>query len=191
MYYSPDCIYAMELSTRRALLNDLTPLCDTLFINSTTLSSQYQTKWMINSGASAHFTGTLADFSSVQMGFFGIVHTASTPQHIKGRGTVFIEHLVIDLQTGAKSTHVTKLWPVFYIEGTQMRLISAGQLLRSGLRLEANAKMHIFRDENNRAVITGVSGGYSIYEEPARGQGFDADRRGHRAGPLLSCCNGT
>jgi hypothetical protein len=42
----------------------------------------------------------------------------------------------------------------------KMRLISASQLLRSGLRLEANAKMHIFRDENNRAVITGVSGHY-------------------------------
>jgi hypothetical protein len=160
MYCSPDCIYVMELSTRYALLDDLTSVCEPLSINLTTLSSQYQTKWMINSGASAHFTRTTADFSSVQMGFFGIVHTAFTPQHIKGQGTVFIEHLVIDPQTGAKSTHVTKLWPVFYIEGTQMWLISASQLLQSGLRLEADVKMHVFWDEKNRALITGVSGHY-------------------------------
>jgi hypothetical protein len=86
-----------------------------------------------------------------------MVQTASGQLKIQGRGTVYIQHLVVDTDTGTKEVRKTKLWPVFYINGMHMRLISVGQLLQSGLRLEANPKHLTFRDENNHACWNNYS----------------------------------
>jgi hypothetical protein len=153
--------YAMESSTKNTLLNDIEPMCETQVISCVSVSHHYPIKWMLDSGASAHFTGSLEDFSSIQMGFFGMVQTASLPQMIQGHGTVLIEHLIVDTETRAKSSHQTKLWPVFYVEGLHMRLISTGQLLWSSLRLDADMSFSTFCDKNNCVVLTGVSGHYN------------------------------
>ncbi|KAF7773627.1 hypothetical protein Agabi119p4_5794 [Agaricus bisporus var. burnettii] len=153
-----DINYAMELSVRNALLDNITPEFKSFIMSIRSNSDSYPIKWMLDSGASAHFTGSLSDFSTVDRGFFGMVQTASGQLKIQGRGTVHIQHLVVDTNTGTKEIQRTKLWPVFYINGMHMRLISVGQLLRSGLRLEANAKHLTFRDENNHAVLSGISG---------------------------------
>jgi hypothetical protein len=122
--------YAMEPSIKNTLLSDIEPMCETQVISHASVSHQYPIKWMLDSGASAHFT-SLEDFSSIQMGFFSMVQTASLPQTIRGCGTILIKHLIVDTETRAESSHQTKLWPVFYVEGLHMQLISTGQLLWS------------------------------------------------------------
>jgi hypothetical protein len=57
---------------------------------------------MLDSGALAHFTSHLEDFSDIQMGNFGLVQTASKLEPMLGRGTVLIEHLVVDKKTAVE-----------------------------------------------------------------------------------------
>jgi hypothetical protein len=125
---------------------------------------------MIDSGASAHFTTHLEDFSEIKMGNFGEVQTASKIEPMLGRGNVLIEHLVVDKKTGVEHVRKTRLWPVFYFKGrSDLRLISPGQLLRSGLRLEADAETSNFFDEKGQIVLQGISGFFPmIHSIPSR-----------------------
>jgi hypothetical protein len=88
------------------------------------------------------------------MGHFGVVQTTSKLEPMLGRGNVLIKHLVVDKKTGKEHVRKTRLWPVFYFKGrSDLRLISSGQLLRSGLRLEADAETSNFFDERGRNVL--------------------------------------
>jgi hypothetical protein len=92
------------------------------------------------------------------MGNFGVVQTASKLEPMLGRGTVLIEHLVVDKKTAVEHIQKTRLWLVFYFKGrSDLRLISSGQLLQSGLRLEADADTSNFFDERNCIVLQGIT----------------------------------
>ena len=71
-------------------------------------------RWLLDSGASSHFTHSLNDFieyEDIKTPIF--VQTASQPIHIKGRGAVLITHNII--HRGHTIKHTTCLYPVFYI----------------------------------------------------------------------------
>ena len=99
-------------------------------------SSKMGTRWLLDSGASAHFTFDKNDF---------INYTPATPQektpvktaahtiYVEGKGTVLIKHLVGD------ELVTTRLHPVLHIPNISTRLLSMGEFLQQGLRVHGNA----------------------------------------------------
>jgi hypothetical protein len=75
----------MESRATSSLLDNIVPVFETeLLCHSGCPGCQthkeykdFPTRWMLNSGASAHFSSHLEDFSEIQMGHFGVVQIAS------------------------------------------------------------------------------------------------------------------
>ena len=100
--------------------------------------SEEQPFWLLDSGASSHFSYNIRDFIDYEKIDDNIVvKTASTPIYIKGKGAVLISHAII-LQ-GKKWLHTTRLYPVYYIPQLTTRLLSLGEFLQQGLRIYGNA----------------------------------------------------
>jgi hypothetical protein len=91
-------------------------------------------EWIMDSGASLHFTGNEQDFSAIEYGDFGMTETANGITKITAVGTVFIKHL-IELEDGSEYEKVSKLEPVFYLPKLSIRLLSMGTLLQQDLEV--------------------------------------------------------
>ena len=109
-------------------------------------------RWLLDSGASSHFTHSLNDFieyEDIKTPIF--VQTASQPIHIKGRGAVLITHNIIHRGHTIKRT--TRLYPVFYIPEITGRLLSVGEFLQQGLRVYGDTRAMILRKENSTVPL--------------------------------------
>jgi hypothetical protein len=105
-------------------------------------------RWLLDSGASSHFTYSLNDFieyEDIKTPIF--VQTASKPIHIKGKGAVLITHKI--LHKGHIKKCTTRLYPVFYIPEITGRLLSVGEFLQQGLRVYGDTRAMILRRENS------------------------------------------
>ncbi|KAJ3552813.1 hypothetical protein NP233_g12787 [Leucocoprinus birnbaumii] len=119
-------------------------------------NSRKAATWVLDSGASSHFTPNESDFIDLEYGNFGEIQTANknVPLRITGRGTLLVEHEIQDPRTLRTTTAITKMWPVYFVPGMHDRLLSAGQLLQSGLRSEADQFGTTFRDGVGNAVLS-------------------------------------
>ena len=87
------------------------------------------TEWMLNSGASDHFTGDINDFVEYEtLSKPTVVHTANAQTSVVGKGTVV-------LQIKNKVIH-----PILYIPDLTTRLFSLGQFHVAGLHSRGSAK---------------------------------------------------
>ena len=102
-------------------------------------------EWIMDSGASIHFTGYKSDFSGIQYGDFGDSETANGITKVTAKGTVFIEH-TIELEDGTEYNRVSKLYPVFYMPRLSMRLLSMGTLLQENLEIIGSSSRMIFKN---------------------------------------------
>jgi len=117
-------------------------------------TSQKFDEWIMDSGASIHFTGKESDFSDLQM--FPIdkrppVSTANGQASVHGHGTIFVENSVT--QNGKSKTHVTRFHPVYFMPGVSVRLMSMGQLLKGNMRVQGDEKSLTFLSKGNNAVM--------------------------------------
>jgi hypothetical protein len=85
--------------------------------------------WLVDSGASEHFTGFIEDFIDYKAFPFPLpAATANGITHILGQGSVYIKH---------KPTHgkeqIIVLNPVQYLPSASFRLVSNGRLCKQGL----------------------------------------------------------
>jgi len=108
-------------------------------------------EWIMDSGASLHFTGNVDDFSRIEYGDFGQTETANGITKITAIGTVFIKHL-IELEDGSEYEKVSKLEPVFYLPKLSIRLLSMGTLLQQDLEIIGSSSRMIFRDMSTKRV---------------------------------------
>jgi hypothetical protein len=95
------------------------------------------TLWLLDSGASLHFTHDFNDFIEYETAKAAErlpVRTASEIIHVEGKGAVLIEHKVNNKLVQ------TRLYPVHYIPKILMRLISMGQFLNDGLSIKGDAR---------------------------------------------------
>ncbi|EKM73515.1 hypothetical protein AGABI1DRAFT_134626 [Agaricus bisporus var. burnettii JB137-S8] len=81
--------------------------------------TKYPTEWLLDSGASCHFTSVLDDFIEHEMGNFGYVGTAEAGKvlPITARGTVMFEHEVVNHRTGEVHVLTSTIAPVYYCKG--------------------------------------------------------------------------
>jgi hypothetical protein len=93
--------------------------------------------WLLDSGATWHFTHLIKDFISYEALKDALtVQTASKPIFIKGFGAVLIKHKVTNKHR--KKTITTVLHPVYYIPEITTRLLSLGVFLQEGMHVYGN-----------------------------------------------------
>jgi len=80
---------------------------------------------------SVHFTPFESDFVSMTQGNYGRIETANSKASffMVAIGTVLIEHEIIDPKDRTTRTTISKLWPVYYVPGITICLLSTRQLL--------------------------------------------------------------
>jgi len=90
--------------------------------------------WILDSGASLHFTGDMNDFieyTPLEKNITTNTATSADTQII-GKGTV--------MMAVEGSEHMVRIAPVFYVPDLSMRLLSLGVFLRGGLQLNGNTE---------------------------------------------------
>jgi transposase InsO family protein len=110
--------------------------------------------WILDSGASKHFSGDINDFASYQdvdPNKDTHVHAANSVIHIKGKGAVFIKHQV-KIQ-GKLESCITRLYPVFYIPKIDYRLLSMGIFLQRGYLVNGSKQEITIVDKNTRTPV--------------------------------------
>ena len=88
-------------------------------------NSEYQ-EWMLDSGASFHFSGDINDFVDyTKMENKIPLKTANSSASIEGKGTI-----ILALSTGEK----VRIYPVFYVPSLTCKLLSLGTFLQDGFQ---------------------------------------------------------
>ena len=93
--------------------------------------------WLLDSGASAHFTNNLSDFVSYTPASPSNrtpVRTAAHTIYVEGEGTILLKHLLNGTQV------TTRVHPVLYIPSMSTRLLSMGEFLQQGMRVLGNSQ---------------------------------------------------
>src|SRR5271154_3837660 len=111
---------------------------------------------LADSGASASFTmekSDLTEFTQITDKDL-VVKTAAKDNSlmIKGKGALFVTH---SENSGGKSRTITsRLYPVYYIPGLSLRLLSIGALLNDGLELRGSSSSLTFIKRNGKSWQT-------------------------------------
>src|SRR6202046_4814307 len=94
-----------------------------------------ETMWLLDSGASAHFTNKLSDFieyEPIPKSDRIPVRTAAHVIWVEGTGTALLRHYI------NKTLVITRVHPVLYIPQMSTRLLSMGVFLQQGMRVLGN-----------------------------------------------------
>ena len=107
---------------------------------------QSEATWMLNSGASCHFTNDLNDFIEFEenTGPERVVRTAN------GSTTIARKGIVIFTVNGKQ----VRLFPAFYIPNLNDCLLSLGQFHQSGLSSRGSAHSIVLYDGNDEEFLT-------------------------------------
>ena len=88
--------------------------------------------WILDSGASVHFTNEISDFIDYEeVKDAPKVTTAakSAPLQIIGKGAILLSHYVE--KNGHRESKLTRIYPVHYIPGLSTKLLSMGTFLQN------------------------------------------------------------
>ena len=107
---------------------------------------QSEATWMLDSGASCHFTNDINDFIEFEenVGPERVVQTANGSTSIAGKGTV------IFTVNGER----VRLYPVFYIPDLNDHLLSLRQFHQSGLSSRGSARSIVLYDGNDEEFLS-------------------------------------
>jgi hypothetical protein len=114
-------------------------------------------QWIMDSGASKHFTPMLSDFADFLPYNGPILQTAAAkaPLQVKGEGTIFLSHIVTD-KSGKTKAVITRFYPVYHVPGMSVRLMSFGELLQNGCEVQGDALALRFYKDNRRFPLLSV-----------------------------------
>jgi len=114
--------------------------------------------WILDSGASLHFTGDMNDFieyTPLEKNITANTATSANTQII-GKGTV--------MMAVEGSEHMVRIAPVFYVPDLSMRLLSLGVFLRGGLQLNGNTeRISLLQDGQEFLTVRADLGGHLKY----------------------------
>jgi len=118
-----------------------TPLCTSLNCEKCNSCSP-GAPWLMDSGASKHFTMNMDEFhsyESIPANSKNKVITANGKTFIEGKGTVFLQHNV-ERNGWVIEQWTTCLSPIYYIPGLSSQLMSMGEFLHSGLKVQGSTE---------------------------------------------------
>ena len=88
-----------------------------------------QPQWLLDSGASMHFTGQRSDLvDAFKLAQTLMIQMANNITQVEEAGMVFITHTVL-LRNGKAYEKTTCLQPVYYLNGLNIHLLSMGEFL--------------------------------------------------------------
>jgi len=103
--------------------------------------------WILDSGASQHFTSTKQDFIDFEVVTNALeVKTAAANAvlRVEGKGAILLSHFVEN--RGIRTKKLTCIYPVLYIPGLSVKLLSMGVFLHDKQEVHGNAKHITFHD---------------------------------------------
>ena len=109
---------------------------DVIFSQCAKCRMKMSSMWLLDSGASAHFTFSKNDFieyTSFSESERLPVRTAAHQIFVEGSGTVLLRHYINE------SLVTTRIHPVLYIPAMSTRLLSMGEFLQQGMRVTGNS----------------------------------------------------
>jgi hypothetical protein len=112
---------------------------DDFFTQCARCNKRLETLWLLDSGASVHFTNRKSDFISYQPYLQSDRQPVRTAAHmifVEGSGTVLLWHYV------NKTLVTTRVHPVLYIPSMSICLLSMGEFLQQGMCVLGNL-LHI------------------------------------------------
>ena len=155
---------ALSIDEHQQLLKALSSLenrVDLINIHSTCCSKCKKVRdtkdidFLADSGTSLSFTHSRSNVSEFEVIYDKMkVQTASKDSQLQivGKGSVFFSHLVED--KGRVSKRISCLYPVFYIPGLSVRLLSVGSLLNTGLKLKGTSNsLEFTANETNQIEL--------------------------------------
>jgi len=116
-------------------------------------------KWIMDSGASRHFTHDLNDFAEYETeGNFSYVQTAAahTRLDVKAKGTVKIQVWIDGTWRSNKTPRryeIFELKEVLYVPGLHQRLLSLGALLQQGLSIFGEDDDLVFYKDSKAVLV--------------------------------------
>ena len=112
-------------------------------------------EWIVDSGASVHFTNEQSDFSELKLWpekERPSAQTANGSAAIHGIGTIFVKTWV-DNSPKPMTTTISRLHPVFYMPGMgDIRLLSMGLLLKGNMHIKGDERTLRFTNAQSGAV---------------------------------------
>jgi len=135
-------------------LDNKNPLCTSLNCGKCN-SCLPGTPWLMDSGASKHFTMKMDDFSSyesIPANNKNKVITTNGETFIEGKGTMFIQHNV-ERNSQRPEQQIMCLSPIYFISGLSSWLRSMGEFLHSGLKVWGSAKSLELIKKHDKAVM--------------------------------------
>ena len=130
------------------------------FSNCVNCSNNENKPWILDSGASLHFTHEISDFSyyrPLTTGHFVQTAAKGKTLQILGVGTVIISHLINE----KKELKIIR--PVFYIPDMDTRLLSMGTFLSQGYMLSGNVHKIDLTKNNKMIQFSPHSEGQTIF----------------------------
>jgi hypothetical protein len=105
--------------------------------------------WILDSGASLHFTSSkesFIDFEEIRDAPIVQTASANAPLKITGKGTIILSHYVET--NGRRVPAYTRIYPVHYIPGLSVSLLSMGCFLRHNQEVKGNVDRITFYSED-------------------------------------------
>ena len=102
-------------------------------------------EWMLDSGASMHFTNDMNDFVEYQPIPPISVKTAINSVSVKGKGTIIL---------GTEKGEFVRIYPVYYLEGLSNCLLSLGTFLQNGLYSRGSSHSISLYDNGNEKFLS-------------------------------------
>jgi hypothetical protein len=99
-------------------------------------------EWMLDSGASAHFTPVFSDFIAFTRFKEPLkVNTASTPIIQFGFGTVLLSYPLLNSKKGIEETKTLRIRDVLFVPHITQRILSLGEFLEQGMHVYGDVYM--------------------------------------------------
>jgi hypothetical protein len=139
----------LTIALQNSLLPDSTEQDLVSSINVLTLSHgvniEKEAEWILDSGASRHFTNSLNDFVEFEDCQPVLVRTATSSTFITGKGTVYLK---------LNDRHL-RISPVYYVEDLSARLLSLGQFMQHGLYTRGSiCEVALYDERTNKEFVT-------------------------------------
>ena len=139
----PSCVLNIQNGKREtnSYLNTFahnTPLCLVL------PSSNQEHQWILDSGASLHFTHDINDFIDYRLVKPIAISTATAFTNVIGKGTVILR----------VNGNAIRISPVWHVPEMTAKLISLGQLFKGGLHSRGNSQQITVYTSNNEEFLT-------------------------------------
>ena len=105
--------------------------------------------WILDSGASMHFTGNMDDFIEyTPLDKVIPISTATNIAIVEGQGTVILN---CPLETGGHST--VRIAPVYYIADLSSRLLSLGEFLHNNYTVRGNDRLISIHGKSGKPLL--------------------------------------